>query len=334
MIGRREWFRKTITHALAAWGASRAGGLSSLAMGQSAPPKNGTTNRYTVRKPALSKSKNSTRTSADLGTLPIRADEQLGRLLESIRDAHHLPGMIGAIVRGDTLANIGAAGIRKIGSAEPMQVLDQVHLGSCTKAMTATLIGTLVDDGLLSWSSMIRDVFPEVASRLHPDFQTATLADLLTHRAGRPDDDRPAPGCSAVAPQQASPDQARNRLRLFQRRLRHGRPDGRTGRRPVMGRTDPAAIIRSAGNDLGRLRAARSVEPRPDRSTLGPSRDVRPVRAGAARQRPVHGAGRHRPLLGSRLGQVRRPESARRRGQGSPAQTGDVPDPAHSAAGQ
>ena len=188
MIGRREWFRKAIAHVLAAWGASRAGGLSSPAMGQSTPSKKGTSNRYTVRKPALSKSKSSTRTSADLGTLPIRADEHLGKLLESIRDAHHLPGMIGAVVKGDTLAGIGAAGIRKIGSAEPMQVLDQVHIGSCTKAMTATLIGTLVDDGLLSWSSTIRDVFPEVASRLHPDFQTATLSDLLTHRAGLPHD--------------------------------------------------------------------------------------------------------------------------------------------------
>ena len=157
-------------------------------MGQSTPSKKESSNRYTVRKPALSKSKSSTRTSADLGTLSIRADEQLGKLLEFIRDAHHLPGMIGAIVRGDTLANIGAAGIRKIGSAEPMQVQDQVHIGSCTKSMTATLIGMLVDDGLLTWSSTIRDVFPEVAFRLHPDFQTATLSDLLTHRAGLPHD--------------------------------------------------------------------------------------------------------------------------------------------------
>ena len=91
-------------------------------MGQSTPSKKGTSNRYTVRKPALSKSKNSTRTSADLGTLSIRADEQLGKLLELNRDAHHLPAMIGAIVRGDTLAGIGSAGIRKIGSAKPMQV--------------------------------------------------------------------------------------------------------------------------------------------------------------------------------------------------------------------
>jgi len=188
MIGRREWFRKAITHGLAAWGASSAGGLLSSARGQSTPSKKGTTNRFTVRKPALSKSKNSTRTPADLGTLPIRADEQLGKLLEAIRDAHRLPGMIGAIVRGNMLANIGAAGLRRIGSAEPMQVQDQVHIGSCTKAMTATLLGMLVDDGLLTWSSTIRDVFPEVAPRLQRDFQAVTLADFLTHRAGLPHD--------------------------------------------------------------------------------------------------------------------------------------------------
>ncbi len=188
MIGRREWFRRAIANALAAWGAGSAGGLSSPVMGQSTPSKKGTTNRYTVRKPALSKSKSSTRTSADKGSLPIRADEQLGKLLEMIRDAHHLPGLIGAIVRGDTLASIGAAGVRKLGSAEPMQVQDQVHIGSNTKAMTATLLGMLVDDGLLTWSSTIREVFPEVASRLHPDFQTVTRADLLTHRAGLPHD--------------------------------------------------------------------------------------------------------------------------------------------------
>ena len=188
MIGRREWFRKAIRQVLAAWGVNEAAGLSSIVRGQSTPSKKGTSNRSTVRKPALSKSKNSTRTTTGLGNLPIRADEQLGKLLESIRDAHHLPGIIGAILRGETLANIGAAGVRKLGSAQPMQVQDQVHLGSCTKAMTATLLGMLVDDGLLSWSSSIRDVFPEVASRLHTDFQTTTLAELLTHRAGLPHD--------------------------------------------------------------------------------------------------------------------------------------------------
>ncbi len=189
MIVRREWLRRVIAQVLAAWGVSKAGGLLSPAMGQSTPSRKRTTaDRYTVRKPAPSSSKSSTRTSAGRGTLPIRADEQLGKLLEKIRDAHQLPGLIGGIVRGDMLASIAAAGVRKIGSAEPMQVQDQVHIGSNTKAMTATLLGMLVDDGLLTWSSTIRELFPEVASRLHPNFQTVTLADLLTHRAGLPHD--------------------------------------------------------------------------------------------------------------------------------------------------
>ena len=59
-------------------------------------------------------------------------------MLAPVRDEHHLPGLIGAIVTGDRLAAIGAIGIRKIGSSEPIRVTDQVHLGSCTKAMTAT----------------------------------------------------------------------------------------------------------------------------------------------------------------------------------------------------
>ena len=42
-----------------------------------------------------------------------------------------------------------------------MTVTDQVHIGSCTKAMTATLIGTLIDENKLSSGTTIREVFPE-----------------------------------------------------------------------------------------------------------------------------------------------------------------------------
>jgi CubicO group peptidase (beta-lactamase class C family) len=96
--------------------------------------------------------------------------------------------MIGAIVTGKTLAAIGAIGVRKVGSDEPIRVDDLVHLGSCTKAMTATMIGAVVEAGDLAWSSTIRDVFPNRAATLHAHFRTVTLAQLLTHRAGLPHD--------------------------------------------------------------------------------------------------------------------------------------------------
>ncbi len=116
----------------------------------------------------------------------VHADERVSRILAPVRDEHHLPGLIGAILKGDRLAVIGALGIRKIGSSEPMRVTDQVHLGSCTKAMTATMIGTLIDDGKLSADATIRQVFPKFAPGFHREFQSVTLWQLLTHRAGLP----------------------------------------------------------------------------------------------------------------------------------------------------
>ena len=97
-------------------------------------------------------------------SMPMRG---LTRLLAPIRDAHHVAGFDRCDPHRRRLA-IGAVGVRKIGSPEPIRVTDQMHLGSNTKAMTATLIGTLVDEGKLAWGSTIRDVFPELAPQLHP----------------------------------------------------------------------------------------------------------------------------------------------------------------------
>jgi CubicO group peptidase (beta-lactamase class C family) len=114
------------------------------------------------------------------------SDPRVQDILAPIRDKYHLPGLMGALLIGDRLATIGAVGIRKIGSALPIRVTDQVHIGSCTKAMTATMIGTLVEEERLTWGSTIREVFPEVAPELDDDFQKVTLNQLLTHRSGLP----------------------------------------------------------------------------------------------------------------------------------------------------
>jgi CubicO group peptidase (beta-lactamase class C family) len=117
---------------------------------------------------------------------PVRESQRVSRVLAPIRDEHHLPGLIGAIFEGSRLTAIGAVGIRKIGSPDPFAVTDQVHIGSCTKAMTATVIGMLVDEGRLSWGSTIREVFPSNLDGVDPEYQKVTLGQLLTHRAGLP----------------------------------------------------------------------------------------------------------------------------------------------------
>jgi len=124
--------------------------------------------------------------SDSLSTTRKEASEAVVRTLTRLRDRHELPGMVGGVVQGDDLVAIGAVGVRKAGSVEPMTTSDLVHLGSDTKAMTATMIGSVVEEGKLQWNSTFERIFPELASRIHAEYRHVTLWQLLTHRAGLP----------------------------------------------------------------------------------------------------------------------------------------------------
>jgi CubicO group peptidase (beta-lactamase class C family) len=54
--------------------------------------------------------------------------------------------------------------------------------------MTATMIGTLVDEGKLRWESTVGEAFPDWVGEIHPDYASVTLDQLLRHRAGLPHD--------------------------------------------------------------------------------------------------------------------------------------------------
>jgi CubicO group peptidase (beta-lactamase class C family) len=108
----------------------------------------------------------------------------LDSTLERIRAAHETPALAAAVVsRGGVIAS-GAAGTRYRGSPAPVSVRDRFHVGSNAKAMTATMIATLVDDGRLQWTSTVAGVFPELVDSLDAGFHDATLEQLLAHRAG------------------------------------------------------------------------------------------------------------------------------------------------------
>ncbi|HLJ11527.1 MAG TPA: alpha/beta fold hydrolase, partial [Planctomycetaceae bacterium] len=114
----------------------------------------------------------------------IASDKDIEALLAPIREKHQVPGLVAGIVNGDALAVAGAVGIRKAGSPELFTVNDKVHIGSDTKAMTATRIAMLVEEGKLSWKSTVGEVFAHLKSELHADFLGVTLEQLLSHRAG------------------------------------------------------------------------------------------------------------------------------------------------------
>jgi CubicO group peptidase (beta-lactamase class C family) len=113
------------------------------------------------------------------------APDDVSAQLAAIVKRHDLPGMVAAVIEGDRVVATGAAGVRIRGGRDRVTVADKFHIGSCTKAMTATLCAMLVEDGKLKWDSTIGDVFP-TAKAVHADYRKVTLQQLLNQRSGAP----------------------------------------------------------------------------------------------------------------------------------------------------
>ncbi|HEY2584891.1 MAG TPA: serine hydrolase domain-containing protein, partial [Tepidisphaeraceae bacterium] len=95
-----------------------------------------------------------------------------------------MPALWAAIIDGDRLSALGAAGVRRAGDRTPATPSDLIHLGSCTKAMTATLIGQLIDQKKLAMGTTMGSIFPELASKMNPEMSRVTVAQLLQHTSG------------------------------------------------------------------------------------------------------------------------------------------------------
>ena len=120
---------------------------------------------------------------------PCRAAEEpqdVSAELAAVAKQHKVHGLAVAVVEGGQLTKLGATGIRANGHEAKVTVDDLWHLGSCTKAMTATLCARLVERGLLRWDMTVGESFANDVARVHSDLQKVTLEQLLSHRAGLP----------------------------------------------------------------------------------------------------------------------------------------------------
>ena len=136
---------------------------------------------------------------AEKGTVPYGGDcpsfepagvqvenKELAGLLETVRAAHQVPALGAAVVTEKGLETIAFVGVRKAGTNVAVTAADKWHLGSNTKAMTAAMIGRLVERGKLRWDSTVGEVFPEFAASLAPELRKVTILQLLSHRSGLP----------------------------------------------------------------------------------------------------------------------------------------------------
>ncbi len=121
------------------------------------------------------------------------------------------PGVGGAVyLKNGDRTEVFAAGQRGVNpatkqNAGPVSTNDIWHLGSNTKAITSTLLGTLIQNGIslpsaenpsqsdpvrkLNWDTPITDVFPEWRGKMETNgvlqrFQATTLRHFACHRSG------------------------------------------------------------------------------------------------------------------------------------------------------
>ena len=112
----------------------------------------------------------------------VAPPDDISDVMASVVDRHGVPSIVGAVMKGDRLAALGVAGVRKDGDSTASEAADLYHLGSCTKAMTSTLLGTLVQDGTMYWDTTMSVAFPDID--LHPDYENVTLTMMLQHMGG------------------------------------------------------------------------------------------------------------------------------------------------------
>ena len=119
---------------------------------------------------------------------PAGARDDLADLLEPLREAQGLPALAAAVSREGEVVAAGAVGTRVLGMDLPVTLEDRFHIGSDTKAMTATLLGSLVEKGVLSWDSQVGEVRGERIDGMNPALAEVTLSQLLSHSSGLPSD--------------------------------------------------------------------------------------------------------------------------------------------------
>ena len=143
-------------------------------------------------------------------------------LLIRLREQHELPALAAVVVRSDTTLDLAVTGLRRQGKPETVEPGDRFHLGSMGKAITATVIARLVEEGRLSWTTRPVDVFPELAKAMHPGYRNVTIEQLLRHQGGTPAYDSTAEIRGAEA--RAGSGSPRDQRRAFSAWLLQQRP--------------------------------------------------------------------------------------------------------------
>lgn len=124
-----------------------------------------------------------------ISTTSARACEATNANLTKILEDHNLPALGASYDAGFSGYKQAQVGVHKTGTDIAAEASDLWHVGSNTKAMVATVVGLLVQDGRLSWETRLEKVFDRNSSGivLSEDHANITIGLLSSHTAGLSD---------------------------------------------------------------------------------------------------------------------------------------------------
>jgi len=107
-------------------------------------------------------------------------DDLVARAMKDWR----VPGLAMAVAKDGKIVIERGYGVRQLGQPAPVDSHTLFAIGSTTKAMTAALVGMLVDDKLLDWDDPVVKHLPWFQLKDPAVTRELTVRDLLTHRGG------------------------------------------------------------------------------------------------------------------------------------------------------
>ncbi len=116
-------------------------------------------------------------------TQPISA-KQIDSLTALVLKTFNVPGIALGVVKNGKLIHAKGYGVSNLNTGKKVDENTLFGVASNSKAMTAAVLGQLVDEGKIKWDDRVTDYIPEF--KMYDPYVTDafTIRDLLTHRSG------------------------------------------------------------------------------------------------------------------------------------------------------
>ncbi|MEX0297563.1 MAG: serine hydrolase [Kordiimonas sp.] len=109
---------------------------------------------------------------------------QIDQLAHELIETYRTPGLAIAVVKDGAVVHATGYGKRTFNEPDTVNTETFFRVASVTKAFTAALIATLVDDGKLNWDDKVIDYLPNFQMADPWVTREFTIRDLFTHRSG------------------------------------------------------------------------------------------------------------------------------------------------------